>query len=46
MCYGHQPLLEEYLRGSYEEQEKLEAMKNAYDLIHQIDEEFADEDRR
>ena len=41
-----QPLLEEYLRGSYEEQEKLEAMKNAYDLIHQTDGEFADEDRR
>ena len=41
-----QPLLEEYLRGNYEEQEKLDAMKNAYDLIAQTNEENADEDRR
>ena len=41
-----QPLLEEYLRGNYEEQEKLDAMKNAYDLIDQTNEENADEDRR
>ena len=41
-----QPLLEEYLRGNYEEQEKLDAMKNAYDLIDQTNEENADEGRR
>ena len=41
-----QPLLEEYLRGNYEEQKKLDAMKNAYDLIDQTNEENADEGRR
>lgn len=38
-----QPLLEEYLRGSYEEKEKLAAMKNAYDFIKQTTEEMNDE---
>lgn len=38
-----QPLLEEYLRGSYEEQEKLAAMKEAYDFIKQSTEEMNDE---
>lgn len=41
-----QPLLEEYLRGNYEEQKKLDAMKNAYDLTDQTNEENTDEDRR
>lgn len=38
-----QPLLEEYLRGSYEEQESLAAMKSAYDLATPVEEEFNDE---
>ena len=38
-----QPLLEEYLRGSYEEQAKLAAMKEAYDFIKQSTEEMNDE---
>ena len=38
-----QPLLEEYLRGSYEEQSKLAAMKEAYDFIKQSTEEMNDE---
>lgn len=28
-----QPLIEEYLRGSYEEKEKIEDLKDAYDLV-------------
>lgn len=39
-----QPLLEEYLRGSYEEQESLAAMKVAYDLAIPSGEAFSDED--
>lgn len=39
-----QPLLEEYLRGSYEEGEKLAAMKTAYDSIKQPTEDMNDED--
>lgn len=39
-----QPLLEEYLRGSYEEQESLVAMKVAYDLAIPSVEGFSDED--
>ena len=31
---------------NYEEQEKLDTMKNAYDLIDQTNEENADEGRR
>lgn len=38
-----QPLLEEYLRGSYEEQESLAAMKSAYELATPVEEEFNDE---
>lgn len=38
-----QPLLEEYLRGSYEEQEKLAAMKEAYNSVKDIAEETNDE---
>ena len=34
-----QPLLEDYLRGSYEEQEKLNIMKDAYNLIFEPNEE-------
>ena len=37
-----EPLLEEYLRGSYEEKEKLAAMKSAYDLTS--DEESGDDE--
>jgi|LSQX01.1.fsa_nt_gb hypothetical protein len=39
------PLLEDYLRGSYEEQDKLDKMKAAYDLKVKIDEVDTDEDR-
>lgn len=39
------PLLEEYLRGSYEEQENLDKMKEAFDLKDIINEVGSDEDR-
>lgn len=41
-----QPLLEEYIRGSYEEKQKIESMKDAYNLITKIDEVNYNEDPR
>ncbi|MDW5524075.1 AAA family ATPase [Carnobacterium maltaromaticum] len=41
-----QPLLEEYIRGSYEEKQKIESMKDAYNLINKIDEVNYNEDPR